>query len=163
VPRREAGERREPGARVYNVPPMEWWLWLLVGLAFTVLELASAGGFYLIFFGISALLLGVAGLFGLSGPAWVQWIAFAAMAVIMLAFFRGRLLRMLRPETDVAVDSLVGEIARTLDAIAPGAVGRAELRGSTWSARNAHSAALERGQRCRVQRVDGLMLFLLPE
>ena len=61
------------------------------------------------------------------------------------------------------VDSLVGEIAITLEVIQPGAIGRAELRGSSWSARNLHSAELARGQRCRVERVDGLMLFLLPE
>jgi membrane protein implicated in regulation of membrane protease activity len=69
---------------------------------------------------------------------------------------------MLQVETG-PVDSLVGQIALAEDNIAPGAVGRAQLRGSSWSARNLHSAELARGQRCRVERVDGLMLFLLPE
>ena len=69
---------------------------------------------------------------------------------------------MLQPcATDV--ESLVGEIALTLDPIPPGAIGRAELRGTVWSARNAHAAELTKGQRCRVQRVDGLTLFLVPE
>jgi membrane protein implicated in regulation of membrane protease activity len=61
------------------------------------------------------------------------------------------------------VDSMVGETAVPLDDIAPGAVGRAELRGSAWSARNASSGVLARGQRCRVVRVDRLMIFLEPE
>ena len=44
-------------------------------------------------------------------------------------------LKLDKPGRDV--DSLVGEIAMPLDDIVPGAVGRAELRGTVWSARNA--------------------------
>ena len=61
------------------------------------------------------------------------------------------------------VDSLVGENAMPLEDIVPGAVGRAELRGTVWSARNATSIAIIRGQRCKVVRVDGLMIFLESE
>jgi membrane protein implicated in regulation of membrane protease activity len=61
------------------------------------------------------------------------------------------------------MDRLVGEIALPVDDIPPGGVGRAELRGTSWSARNAHDDGIARGQRCRVQRVDGLMLVLIPE
>jgi len=42
-------------------------------------------------------------------------------------------------------------------------VGRAELRGTTWSARGVDGVALVRGTRCRVERVDGLTLWLRPE
>ena len=61
------------------------------------------------------------------------------------------------------VDSLVGEVATPLDDIVPGAVGRAELRGTVWSARNESPLAVIKGQRCRVVRIDGLMIFLVPE
>ena len=141
---------------------MAWWLWLLVGVALSALELLSAGGFYLIFFGISALFIGLMSVFGLAGPLWMQWLVFTLLSVVLLLGFRRPILRMMNVETG-PVDSLVGQVALTIDAIEPGAMGRAELRGSTWSARNLHSAELARGQRCRVERVDGLMLFLLPE
>ena len=141
---------------------MEWWLWLLLGLALAALELASSGGFYLIFFGVSAMFIGLMGAVGLAGPAWLQWLAFTILSVILLLAFRRPILRMMNVDTG-PVDSLVGQFATVLDEIQPGAIGRAELRGSTWSARNLHSADLARGQRCRVERVDGLMLFLLPE
>ena len=58
---------------------------------------------------------------------------------------------------------MVGETATPLDDIAPGAVGRAELRGSAWSARNASGVTIARGQRCRVVKVERLMIFLEPE
>jgi membrane protein implicated in regulation of membrane protease activity len=141
---------------------MEWWLWLLVGLVLAALELASTGGFYLIFFGVSAMFIGLMGAMGLAGPLWLQWLVFTILSVVLLLAFRRPILRMMNVDTG-PVDSLVGEFAIALDAIQPGAIGRAELRGSTWSARNLHSAEVARGQRCRVERVDGLMLFLLPE
>ena len=58
---------------------------------------------------------------------------------------------------------MVGDLAVPLEDIAPGAVGRAELRGTVWSARNASHAALVRGERCRVVRVEQLMIFIEPE
>ena len=141
---------------------MTWWLWLLLGLVLSALELASTGGFYLIFFGVSAMFIGLMTAIGLAGPPWLQWLVFTLLSVILLLAFRRPILRIMQVETG-PVDALVGQTAVTLDAIPPGTVGRAELRGATWSARNLHSADLARGQRCRVERVDGLMLFLLPE
>ena len=47
---------------------MAWWLWLLLGLVLAALELASTGGFYLIFFGVSAMFIGLMGAIGLAGP-----------------------------------------------------------------------------------------------
>jgi membrane protein implicated in regulation of membrane protease activity len=137
-------------------------MWLLLGLTLTALELVSAGGFYLIFFGVAALLLGTVQLLGLAGPVWLQWFLFTAIAVVALLLFRNPLLRALRPET-LPVDQIVGTVAILVDDIAAGGIGRAELRGSGWSARNAHHGPLVKGQRCRVQRVDGLTLFLVPE
>jgi membrane protein implicated in regulation of membrane protease activity len=141
---------------------MSWWLWLVLGLVLVALEAMAAGGFYLVFFGISALLLGGLALGGFAGPDWVQWLVFTALSVILLLFFRNPLLKHMWPAS-VPMDRLVGEIAEPVEDIPAGAVGRAELRGTSWSARNLHDAALARGQRCRVQRVDGLMLFLVPE
>ncbi len=141
---------------------MAWWLWLLLGLVLAALELATTGGFYLIFFGVSAMFIGLMGAIGLAGPLWLQWLVFTILSVILLLAFRRPILRMMNVDTG-PVDSLVGQFAITQDVIQPGAIGRAELRGSTWSARNLHSAELARGQRCRVERIDGLLLFLLPE
>ncbi len=56
-------------AIAYNPHPMAWWLWLLLGLVLAALELASTGGFYLIFFGVSAMFIGLMGAIGLAGPA----------------------------------------------------------------------------------------------
>jgi hypothetical protein len=142
--------------------PMSWSLWLLAGLCLMGLELLSAGGFYLVFFGISAVIVGTLALVGVVVAPWLQWLLFTAVALVLLLLFRNPLLRALRPSHG-PVDQLVGAVAIPVEDIPAGDVGRAELRGTGWSARNAHHGPLAKGQRCRVQRVDGLMLFLVPE
>lgn len=62
-----------------------------------------------------------------------------------------------------AVDALVGEVGVASEDLAPGKIGRVELRGTPWSARNMTSAVLARGARCRVVRVDGLTVEVEPE
>jgi membrane protein implicated in regulation of membrane protease activity len=61
------------------------------------------------------------------------------------------------------LDTLVGEIGVPLDDIAPGAVGRLELRGTTWTARNTGLAVLAKGRRCVVVSRDRLTLFVQAE
>jgi membrane protein implicated in regulation of membrane protease activity len=119
---------------------------------------------YVIFFGIAAL--AIAGLHALdwAGPVWLQLVLFSSISIGSLLVFRGPLLKWMEldgPGKDV--DTLVGDIAVPLEDIPAGAVGRAELRGTVWSARNQDTAAISRGQRCKVVDVDRLMIFLKPE
>ena len=151
-------------ATMTPLPLMTWWHWLALGLILVLLELAASGGFYVIFFGVAALTIGALHLFNLAGPIWLQLLLFSVISVGSLLLFRNPLLRMLRldsPGEDV--DSMVGETAIPAEDIAPGAVGKAELRGTVWSARNSGPTLLARGQRCRVVRVDRLMIFIEPE
>jgi inner membrane protein len=141
-----------------------WWHWIVVGLLLVLAEMATAGGFYVIFFGVAALLVGILSAFGIAGPAWAQMLLFSILSVSSLAIFRGRLLKWMQLDPQrPAVDPLIGEIGLTQEDIIAGGVGRLELRGTSWSARNATSAALPRGTRCRVVRVEGLMLHVEPE
>jgi membrane protein implicated in regulation of membrane protease activity len=142
---------------------MSWWHWLVLGLILVLLEMAASGGFYVIFFGVAAIVISGLHLFDLAGPIWFQLLLFSLLSVGALLFFRAPLLRLMQPDSPADRDSPVGDIAIPQEDIAPGAVGRAELRGTVWSARNLGSAVLARGQRCRVVQVDRLMLFLEPE
>jgi membrane protein implicated in regulation of membrane protease activity len=126
--------------------------------------MAASGGFYIIFFGISAIAIAMLRVADLSGPFWVQLVLFSAIAVGSLLAFRNPLIRWLKLDGPGAdVDPLVGDLAVPLEEIAPGAVGRAELRGTVWSARNRAARALVRGERCRVVTVEQLMIFIEPE
>jgi membrane protein implicated in regulation of membrane protease activity len=140
---------------------MYWWLWLVLGLALVGLEVLTPGGFYVLFFGIGALVVGILVGVGAGGPVWLQWLLFSVISVASVLLFRPHLLRLTRSrERPDPMDTLEGEIATPLDDISPGAVGKAELRGTTWTAVNQDSRTLGRGQRCRVARVDGLTLSI---
>ena len=143
--------------------PMSWWHWLVLGLVLVLLEMAAAGGFYVIFFGIAAIAISALHLFDLAGPAWFQFLLFSLISVGALLVFRGPLLRMMQPDSPADRDSPVGEIAIPLEDIPPGGVGRAELRGTAWSARNSSPIGIARGERCRVVKVERLMIFLEGE
>jgi membrane protein implicated in regulation of membrane protease activity len=143
---------------------IHWWHWLALGLLLVALEMAASGGFYIIFFGIAAIAIALLRVADLSGPFWVQLLLFSAIAVGSLVAFRNPLIRWLKldgPGRDV--DTMIGDLAVPLEEIAPGAVGRAELRGTVWSARNRAPRTLRPGERCRVVTVDQLMIFIEPE
>ena len=141
-----------------------WWHWLALGLLLVLAEMATAGGFYIIFFGVAAAIVGLLAWAGLAGPLWLQLVLFAGLAVGSLLLFRRRIREWLQIEPQTpAVDSLVGDIGILARDLAPNEVGRIELRGASWSARNASPDVLRAGARCRVVRVDGLMLYVAPE
>jgi membrane protein implicated in regulation of membrane protease activity len=146
--------------------PMEllWWHWLVIGLVLVMAELATAGGFFVIFFGFAALIVGALAGFGVGGPMWTQLLTFSLLSVVLLLLFRTRLLKRVQHDPQAPeVDSLIGEIGQLEGAIAPGQIGRIEVRGAAWSARNATTSEIPRGARCRIVRVNGLMLEVEPE
>ena len=142
---------------------MIWWLWVLLGIALMAVEAASPGGLFALFFGVSAVAVGVLTALGWSGAPSLQWLLFSALSVIALLVLRGPLKARLNVRGNQRpVDSLQDETAVVVDEIPTGGVGKVELRGSSWTARSA-AGVLPKGQRCRVERVDGLTLWVRPE
>lgn len=139
---------------------MPWWGWIVVGAVLLAAEVVVPTDFFLLFLGASALLVGLLGLIGWDGAVWAQWLAFAALAVASLVFLRGWLRA--RPSAGVR-DTVVGETAIATEPIAAGGVGRVELRGATWSARNAGEEPVAPGDRLRVSHVEGLTLHVRRE
>ncbi len=144
---------------------MRWWGWIVLGSALLGAEVVVPTDFYLVFLGLSALAVGFLGVAGLDGPAWVQWALFGALSAVSIVFFRRQVrARFTQRGSDPRVDdTLVGEVAILAEPLAPGATGRAELRGSTWTARNAGATGLPAGSRTRVERVEGLLLHVRAE
>jgi membrane protein implicated in regulation of membrane protease activity len=142
---------------------MLWWMWVVLGLVLVAIEAAAPGGFFIFFFGVGAFLVGLLVALGWAGPAWVQWFLFTALSVVALGVLR----KPLQGRVNVRgaqrpVDSLVGEAAIVTGAIEAGGVGKVELRGAAWNARSG-AGAIAAGQRCLVERVDGLTLWVRPE
>ena len=138
-------------------------MWLALGLALVVAELATPSGFFIIFFGVAALTVGILAGLDMAGSTWVQWLLFSVLSIVYVLLFRGRLQTKVQIPPPHDVDSLVGVLAIVQERLLPGVVGRVEVRGSMWSARNTSQVTLDAGQRARVASVDGLTLTVVPE
>ena len=138
-------------------------MWLAAGLVLVVAELATPGGFVIIFFGIGALAVGALAVLGVVTSVPLQFLWFSVLSVASLAFLRGRVQSRIQTPPSSTVDSLVGVVAMVQDQMAPRAIGRVEVRGSMWAARNTSDVTLDPGQRALVAAVDGLTLAVVPE
>lgn len=142
---------------------MAWWIWIIVGAILLAAEAVITADFYLVFFGLAGLLVGLLGVCGVHLPAWVQWLLFAVLAVAGLVLYRGPLKRKLAKVDRAMGPELIGETASAQAPIPAGARGRVELRGTAWDARNDGDTDLAVGDRCRVRGVDGLTLLVRAE
>jgi membrane protein implicated in regulation of membrane protease activity len=142
---------------------MTGWMWIALGLVLAAIELATPGGFFIIFFGVGALVVGLLRVAGLFEPAWQQWLAFPIVALVALRLFRQPLLERLQSRDSGEVDSLVGDAALPASSLDPGGRGKAEVRGALWNARNVSERTVGARERCRVVAVNGLELDIRPE
>jgi membrane protein implicated in regulation of membrane protease activity len=141
-----------------------WWHWVVLGLVLAVAEVATAGGFYIIFFGVGAILVGILAALGVAGPEWTQLLLFAGLSITALALFRSPLMKKMQVNPQApGIDTLVGEIGTAAEDLRPGTVGRVELRGTAWSGRNRTHHTVHTGTRVRVVGVEGLTVDVEPE
>ena len=90
----------------------------------------------------------------------MQWLLFAGLSLVLLYMFRGRLRAFVLQRKGGPVEAVVGEEALAVSSIAPGASGKASLRGAEWDARNVGAKEIPEGARVRVSRIDQLVLEL---
>lgn len=138
---------------------MSWWIWVVIGFVLLCVEFASTT-MHIGLFAVGAFVVGIAVALGLDLPLWGQILLFTLVSLISFFFLRPVIMRRLRLDEKKVVDSLVGEQAITLEDIGVGGNGRAEMRGTTWNARNIGETALVRGQRCIVAAVEGLVIHV---
>ena len=137
---------------------MPWWGWLALGAALLGAEIAIQTDFWLVTVGAAALAMGLV-LPLLDDPrAWIQWLAFAVLAIAFNVLFRRKLHERLVGTPPGLGPELVGESGVALAAIAPGAQGPVELRGTTWEARNVGSEPLAARAPVQVTAVRGIRL-----
>ncbi|MFZ5926249.1 MAG: NfeD family protein [Acidobacteriota bacterium] len=141
---------------------VSWWLWIVLGIVLLVGELLTPGGFYIFFFGASAIAVGLLKFLGFTQGLVSEGLLFAGLAICGVAFLRKQLLERFQPKTGSHPDEdrLVGEMAVASQEIPPGGIGKVELRGSVWNAMNEDETPIAPAERCRVIAVEGLTLHV---
>jgi len=138
---------------------MTWWSWMILGGVLLGAELFAVDAqFYLVFFGVSAVIVGLATLFGIVLPEWGQWLSFAIVSVIFFVTFRAALYNKLRGGGEGYKTAIAGGSVTVAEDLAPGAEARAEYRGSEWTIRNVGEATISGGSLAEVIAADGVTL-----
>jgi len=134
-------------------------LWLGIGIAALVIELASLG-FVFFFVGIAALVAAVLAQLGLGLP--VQIVTFAAASLALPVWLRRRLLeRISGGGVPSRTDALIGSEAEVTQALDPVlGTGRVVAGGQDWAARS--TVPLPAGTRVIVTDADGITLLVDP-
>lgn len=138
---------------------MDWWIWTLIGFFFLALEFVTTT-LHSAFFAAGAFLVALLVALHFGGPLWAQLLTFTIFSLVTLLLIRPYVVHKLKLSVTKTVDTMVGEQALALDDIDVAGIGKAEMRGSTWNARNVGETALRRGQRCTVEHVEGLVLHV---
>ena len=138
---------------------MQWWGWCILGVALFGLEiLAVDAQFYLIFAGLAAVVVGLAGLVGIDLPVWAQWLSFGVLAIVAMFTLRKPIYAkfMNKPLGQVVTD--VDQRVVLAQELAPGKSCRIEYRGSGWTALNVGDRVIPSGGAARIDSVEGLTL-----
>jgi len=140
---------------------MTWWGWMVLGAVLFGAELLAVDAqFFLVFLGISAAIVGLAGMIGISAPEWAQWLAFAFLSLVSMFTFRKSLYQKIRGGVAGFKEGIAGDHVILTESLAPGAEGRVEFRGTMWTVRNTGEQAIDAGSRVDVVKTDGLTLHV---
>ena len=138
---------------------MPWWGWIVIGTLIFCAELfAIDAQFYLIFIGSGAIVVGLVELLGLHLPDWGQWLLFAILSVSSMVLFRRKLYDKIRGGVVPVSDSVTGGRIVLENELQPGASGRADFRGTTWTVCNVGEQPIPAGSSANIESMEGLTL-----
>jgi inner membrane protein len=137
------------------------WIWLALAVAGVVGEMATAGLFFLLPFGIGA---AVAAVLAFAGVGLVaQWVAFVAVSALAVAFTRPLARRLDRnhPSAGAGARRLIGRTGTVVSELTGGA-GVVRVEGEEWRAVTNHGVTIPAGSKVLVTEVTGTRLEVLP-
>jgi membrane protein implicated in regulation of membrane protease activity len=142
---------------------MQWWGWIIIGALLLGAEITFIDlEFYLVFVGLSAIIVGLINLFGLPIPAWGDWIIFALLCLLTLVFLRRPLFAYLQRDGEGYDTDPVGELLELETDLLPGDTCRVSYRGTSWTAENVGTETISKGRHARIESVDGLQVKVVP-
>ena len=100
----------------------------------------------------------------LGGTVWIQTLVFVLVSAAALTALRPLVRKHLTPKlTATNIDSVIGSVGivtGTIDNLT--ATGQVKLNGMEWSARSSSGDTLEVGTKVRVDKIEGVKVFVSP-
>ncbi|MBR7122006.1 MAG: NfeD family protein [Oscillospiraceae bacterium] len=134
-------------------------IWLFLMVLFIMME-ASTVAVISLWFAVGALAAMIASLLG--GELWLQLLLFFAVSCVLLCALRPVLKRFFTPKlTKTNADAIVGTTGVVIGQINNVlAHGQVKLGAMQWSARSTTGAVIEEGTLVRVDRIEGVKVFV---
>ncbi len=134
------------------------YVWLILGGLLLGAEMAS-GAFFLMFFGIGALLTALLPFLGFQDLG-VQIGFFAIVSTALLLIFRKTALRNFQKTGSSKEGDDVGQELSIDSDLPANGDGTITYQGAPWSARNLTEIPLTKGSRVRIEKIEGVKLFV---
>ncbi len=137
-----------------------WFIWLVVAGVFTIVEIATVG-FFIIWFGVAALLTAIFSLF--MPEAFLVQVVFWAISSVLLVLFTKRFTDKVKPETTATnVYSIIGKRAVVTTKINnENATGQIKVDGDVWSAKTEnYDEVIEAGEHVEILKIDGVKVIV---
>ena len=136
-------------------------IWLVLTVVFLIAE-ASTVTVISLWFAAGSLVAMAMALLG--GAIWMQVLVFLLVSAIALTALRPLVQKYLTPKlTATNIDSVIGSVgivSATIDNV--GAIGQVKLNGMEWTARSTSGDAIETGTKVRVDKIEGVKVFVSP-
>ena len=133
-------------------------IWIIVGFSFCLLEIFTPG-FFVLLFGVSALITGAAAFLGL--PLLGQWILFICLSLFFVFFIRKYMLKLLnqQPTRWSNVQGLIGKNAIVTATVAKTSLkGRVKVEGEEWMAITEENEIFSPGDLVTIMNISGTKL-----
>ena len=134
-------------------------VWLALMIVFLIGEGATAA-VTTIWFAAGALAAMIASFLG--AQVWLQCVIFGVVSVVLLLALRPFIKKYITPkQTPTNIDAVIGKeglVTQRIDNIA--GTGKVKLGGMEWSARSTSSEPVEEGTLIKVDRIEGVKVFV---
>ena len=136
--------------------------WLVLMVVFLIVEAACPVHLVSVWFAVGSLVAVLCAAVG--GPVWLQTTLFVLVSGGLLALLWPWVRKYLKPQlTSTNVDAVIGSVGRVTSAIDNvEAQGQVKLGGMEWSARSTSGDPIAEGTEIRVDRVEGVKVFVTP-
>lgn len=137
-------------------------IWLILMVVFLIVEAVCAIHLVSIWFAVGSLVATVAAL--LNASVWLQIVLFLVVSCVILALMWPFVKKFLNPGLQKTnLDSIIGsEGLVTADIDNVSAQGQVKLGAMEWTARSTTGKTVPTGTRVRVDRIEGVKVFVTP-
>lgn len=137
-------------------------IWLALMVIFLIVEAVCALHMVSIWFAAGALVAAVAAL--LNASLWLQVLLFLVVSCVILALMWPFVQKFLHPgQQKTNIDSIIGSeglVTGDIDNLT--GQGQVKLGGMEWTARSTAGEPIRAGTRIRVDRIEGVKVFVTP-